>query len=289
MMRISNKLFGFLMYLPALICLAVFILYPLSLLAINSMFKYDLLASESKVFLGFRNYLEIFTEGRFPFALKNSFLYVVIAVPIEFLIGLMMATLLNTGFRGSKAVRTIFLFPLMLAPVVVGLTWRFIFADQYGILNWVLYRLRLLGHPSDIFWLSDKNMALLSCIIADTWLATPFMMLVLLAGLQSMPKEFIEAAKIDGASAVQAFARVTLPILRPVVAVVIIIRLIDAFKTFDIVWMLTQGGPEFASEVVSTNIYRELMRYFNVGLSSAMSLVFLLVLLVISVAFFFRV
>jgi multiple sugar transport system permease protein len=132
-------------------------------------------------------------------------------------------------------------------------------------------------------------MALLSCIIADIWLATPFMMLVLLAGLQSMPKEFIEAARIDGASSLQAFIRVTLPILSPVVAVVIVIRMIDAFKTFDIVWMLTQGGPEFASEVVSTNIYRELMRYFNVGLSSAMSLVFLLVLMAISVGFFFRI
>ena len=103
-----------------------------------------------------------------------------------------------------------------------------------------------------------------------------------------MPREFTEAARIDGASAIQVFARVTLPILRPVIAVVLIIRLIDAFKTFDIVWMLTQGGPEFASEVVSTKIYRELMRYLSVGLSSAMSIVFLLVLLAISIVFFIR-
>lgn len=288
-MKISNRLFGFFLYLPSLIILGVFVLYPILLLANNSLFNYDLLASEEKVFVGLRNYLAIFSSGRFPFSLKNTFIYVTAAVSLEFLIGFLMALLLNTGFRGYGVVRTVFLFPLMLAPVVVGLTWRFIFADQYGILNWVLYKLRLLSNPSQIFWLSSTKMALLSCIISDVWVTTPFMMLVLLAGLQSIPNELIEAAKIDGAKAIQRFTSVTLPVLRPVVGVVLIIRLIDAFKTFDIVWMLTQGGPEFASELVSTNIYRVLMKYFNVGLSSAMSLFFLIILLIISILFFFRV
>jgi multiple sugar transport system permease protein len=289
-MRLSTagRMFGLMMYLPSFVLLCIFIVYPLGLLLFNSLHEYSLLHSEIRTFIGFGNFVHLFRSERFLLALRNTVLYVITAVPLEFAIGLVAALLLNTRFRGSQPVRTIMLFPLMLAPVVVGLIWRFIFADQYGILNWTLFRLKLIANPSEILWLSNKRIALFSCVIADVWLTTPFMMLVLLAGLQNIPNQLIEAAKIDGASAMQVFFRVIVPLLSPVISVAVSIRLIDAFRTFDIIWMLTQGGPEFGSEVISTHIYRVLMRFFEVGLSSAMSVIFLVVLLAVSIFFLRR-
>jgi multiple sugar transport system permease protein len=284
----AGRVFGLMMYLPSFLLLSIFIVYPLSLLIYNSLHQYSLLHSEIRTFVGLSNFVQLFHSERSLLTLRNTFLFVIAAVPAEFGLGLMAALLLNTRYRGSRVVRTIMLFPLMLAPVVVGLTWRFIFADQYGILNWTLYRMRLLSNPSNILWLSDKRIALFSCVIADVWLTTPFMMLVLLAGLQNIPPQLVEAAKIDGASPLQVFRMVVLPLLAPVIAVALSIRLIDAFRTFDIIWMLTQGGPEFASELISTHIYRVLMRFFEVGVSSAMAVIFLAVLLTISIFFLRR-
>ncbi len=287
-LRTAGRMFGLMMYLPSLILLCIFIVYPLGLLFYNSLHQYSLLHSEVRTFIGLNNFIQLFRSERFLQAFRNTFLFVITAVPLEFGIGLIAALLLNTRFRGAQPVRTIMLFPLMLAPVVVGLIWRFIFADQYGILNWTLFRLRMVANPSEILWLSDKRIALFSCVISDIWLTTPFMMLVLLAGLQNIPSQLVEAAKIDGASALQVFFRVIVPLLSPVISVAVSIRLIDAFRTFDIIWMLTQGGPEFSSEVISTHVYRILMRFFEVGYSSAMAVVFLVVLMAVSILFLRR-
>lgn len=285
-MKINDKLFAFTMYLPALVFLSIFLLYPLGFLVYTSIYECHLLRPEEKIFIGLGNYVQVLGSTRFGGAVRNTVVYTGLAVSVEFLIGFGVALLLNTGFRGNRVMRTIFLLPLMLAPVIVGLMWRFILADQYGILNWTLFRLKLLPNPSSIFWLSNKKIVLFSCVIVDIWLTTPFMMLILLAGLQSLPVDIFEVAKVDGASLWQVFRHITLPLLKPVIAVALIIRVIDASRTFDIVWILTKGGPAFASELISTYIYRVFMRFLDAGIASAMAIIFLGILLSISLFFF---
>jgi multiple sugar transport system permease protein len=170
----------------------------------------------------------------------------------------------------------------MIAPIVTGLIWRFMLNNQFGIVNKLLYDFNFTSSPHAIQWLSDERYSLLSAIIADIWLTTPFMMLVLLAGLQGISPTLYESARIDGANKIQIFFSITIPSLMPVMVVAILIRMIDAARTFDIVWVLTQGGPAFSSEVLSTYMYSNLTRYGLVGESSAMAVIFIIILLALS-------
>jgi multiple sugar transport system permease protein len=170
----------------------------------------------------------------------------------------------------------------MLAPLVTGIIWKFMLNDQFGIFNWGLYKLGILSDPHQILWLSDSRFALYSTIIADIWLTTPFIMLVLLAGIKGIPISLYESAEMDGANKWHKFRYITFPSLIPVATVALLIRIIDAARTFDIVWVLTQGGPGFSSELLSTYMYKTLTRYGEVGESSAMAVIFILILLVLS-------
>jgi multiple sugar transport system permease protein len=222
------------------------------------------------------------TSSRFLKALWNTVVYIGVAVCIEFILGLILALLLSNAFKGSQFIRTLLLSPLMLAPLVTGLIWKFMLNDQFGIINWGLYKLGLLSDPHQILWLSDSRFALYSTIIADIWLTTPFIMLVLLAGIKGIPISLYESAEIDGANKWHKFRYITFPSLIPVATVALLIRIIDAARTFDIVWVLTQGGPGFSSEVLSTYMYKTLTRYGEVGQSSAMAVIFIIILLILS-------
>ncbi|GAA3314413.1 hypothetical protein GCM10020331_006860 [Ectobacillus funiculus] len=173
--------------------------------------------------------------------------------------------MLSNGFKGSQIIRTLLLSPLMLAPLVSGLIWKFMLNDQFGIINWGLYKLGILSDPHQILWLSDSKFSLLSTIIADVWLTTPFMMLIFfLAGIQGIPKSLYESAQIDGANKWQTFRYIIIPSLVPVATVALVIRIIDAARTFDIVWVLTQGGPGFfSSEVLSTYMYKNVNKVWR--------------------------
>jgi multiple sugar transport system permease protein len=266
-----------LFFLPAAVFMLLFFLYPMIMLVRDSLFD----SKSGTMFVGADNYTKALTSDRFYQSLYNTVVFVVGAVTIELVIGLVIALLLSTGFKGSHFVRTLFLSPLMIAPLVCGLIWKFMLNDQFGILNSFLYKVGLIDNPQSILWLSDSKYALLSCIIADVWLTTPFMMLVLLAGIQGIPLSLFEAAHIDGASRSQRFWHITLPSLRPVIVVAVIIRMIDAARSFDIIWVLTQGGPNFASSVLSTLIYNTMIRYNQIGYASAMAVLFMIVLLFI--------
>jgi multiple sugar transport system permease protein len=255
----------------------LFFLYPMIMLVRDSL--YD--SKSGTRFVGAENYIKALSSDRFYQSLYNTVVFVVGAVTIELVIGLVIALLLSTGFKGSHFVRTLFLSPLMIAPLVCGLIWKFMLNDQFGIFNSFLYKVGLIDNPQSILWLSDSKYALLSCIIADVWLTTPFMMLVLLAGIQGIPLSLFEAAHIDGANRSQRFWHITLPSLRPVIVVAVIIRMTDAARSFDIIWVLTQGGPNFASSVLSTLIYNTMIRYNQIGYASAMAVLFMLVLLFI--------
>ncbi|QIZ10954.1 sugar ABC transporter permease [Priestia megaterium] len=260
----------------------VFLVYPIFLLIRDSFYKIDLINPSLREFVGLANYTNSLTSSRFLKALWNTVVYIGVAVCIEFILGLILALLLSNAFKGSQFIRTLLLSPLMLAPLVTGLIWKFMLNDQFGIINWGLYKLGLLSDPHQILWLSDSRFALYSTIMADIWLTTPFIMLVLLAGIKGIPISLYESADMDGANKWHKFRYITFPSLIPVATVALLIRIIDAARTFDIVWVLTQGGPGFSSEVLSTYMYKTLTRYGEVGQSSAMAVIFIIILLILS-------
>jgi multiple sugar transport system permease protein len=281
-MRMKNGALSTMFFFPAGIFMLVFLVYPILLLIRDSFYKIDLINPSLREFVGFANYTNSLTSPRFLKALWNTVVYIGAAVGIEFIIGLILALLLSNAFKGSQFIRTLLLSPLMLAPLVTGLIWKFMLNDQFGIINWGLYKLGILSDPHQILWLSDSRFALYSTIIADIWLTTPFIMLVLLAGIKGIPISLYESAEIDGANKWHKFRYITFPSLIPVATVALLIRIIDAARTFDIVWVLTQGGPGFSSEVLSTYMYKTLTRYGEVGQSSAMAVIFIIILLVLS-------
>ena len=164
----------------------MFFLIPAVKLVVDSFFKYDISNMAGKSFVGLKNFLAVFTSPKFVLCVANTVKYVVIAVTIEFILGLLLALMLNVGFKGSQIMRTLMLTPLMMAPLVAGLVWKYLLSDQFGIINWGLYKLGIINNVHSIMWLSNPKISLYSCIIADIWLCTPFMMLVLLAGLQGI-------------------------------------------------------------------------------------------------------
>ncbi|MCL6604887.1 MAG: sugar ABC transporter permease [Paenibacillus sp.] len=280
----SDRRTALLFFSPAAVFMILFFVYPMFLLVRDSLFD----SKTGTKFVGGENYMTALTSDRFYQSLYNTVIFVIGAVTIELVLGLVLALLLSTGFKGSHFARTLFLSPLMIAPLVCGLIWKFMLNDQFGILNSFLFKLGIIDSPQSILWLSDERFALLSCMIADIWLTTPFMMLVLLAGIQGIPESLYEAAHIDGANRSQRFWLITLPCLRPVMVVAVLIRMIDAARSFDIIWVLTQGGPNFSSSLLSTMIYNTMARYNQVGYSSALAILFMIALMSICGFFMMR-
>lgn len=269
-------------FLPAGLMMFMFFLIPAVKLVVDSFLKYDIANLDVKSFIGLKNYIAVFTSEKFALCVANTIKYVVVAVGIEFIFGLLLALMLNVGFKGSQLMRTLMLTPLMMAPLVAGLVWKYLLSDQFGIINWGLCKLGILDNVHSIMWLSDPNISLFSCILADVWLSTPFIMLVLLAGLQGIDPAYYEAARIDGASTIKLFYHITLPLLKSNIVSALIIRVMDAMRSFDTIWAMTQGGPNFSSEVISTYIYKANVRFGQVGEASAIAVIFMIALLVLA-------
>ena len=285
----ADRNFTLLLLAPAALFLLIFVAYPLLTLLRDSLYDVALMTPHERVFIGLENFQRALNSSRVIDTAERTLRYTLIALSVEFILGFAMALLFNHLGRRSELLRTLFLFPLMVPPIVAGLLWRFLLIDNFGIVNHILHFLGLLNTPSDIAWLGDRDIVLYSVTLPDIWLTTSFVTLVLFTGLQNIPRELNEAARIDGAGALQLFRHITLPLLRPVIAVVIIIRGIDAARAFDIIWVQTEGGPRFASEVLSMHIYRNMIRYGDVGFASAIATLFLLALLVLSLLAFFSI
>jgi multiple sugar transport system permease protein len=208
----------------------------------------------------------------------------VIVVTAEFVLGLAVALLFTALGRRSNVFRTMFMYPLMIAPVVAGLLWRFLLIDNFGIVNQLLFEWGILESPDQIQWLSDPDIALFSVALPDIWLTTSFITLVLFAGLQNIPGDVVEAARIDGANYWRLLVSVIIPLLRPVIAVALIVRGIDAARAFDIILIQTDGGPQGSTTTLSLLIYRTLTRFGDPGLASAMGTVYLIAMLAVSIA-----
>jgi len=187
--------------------------------------------------------------------------------------------LLNHELKFKGFFRSMILLPMMCTNVVIGLTWRLLLNYQYGLVNFYLARIGILP----IEWVSSPKVAMISVVLVDVWNTTSFIALMLLAGLQSLPEEPFEAARIDGASRLQTFFYLTLPLLKPIILVALLWRFIDTFRIFDVIYLLTAGGPARATETVSIYVYRYGFQSFNLGIAAAASFIMLLIMLVIAV------
>jgi multiple sugar transport system permease protein len=288
-LRTGDRGFVLLLLAPAATFMGVLVAYPVFDLIRNSLFGGTLAAPDSGAFVGLANYAGAIASPQVQGAAVRTVLYTLIVVPCELVLGIAAALIFNAIGARSAVFRTIFAFPLMIAPLVAGLLWKFLLSDNFGIVNWILHWVGILPSPTSISWLSDPNLVLFSVAVPDIWLTTSFVALVVFAGLQNIPGEILEAARIDGAGYFQALRHVTLPLLRPVLAVVLVIRGVDAAKTFDVIWLQTQGGPAFASEVLSLQIYRTTVRFGDLGQGAAIATMFLVALMVVAIVAVVRV
>jgi multiple sugar transport system permease protein len=272
-----------LLMLPAALVLFALVGYPLIQLVINGFFHIGPVGSGIREFVGLDNFAKALASPAVIGAGVRTVAYTFIVVTSELVLGVCIALLFKALGERSRALRTLFLYPLMIAPVVAGLLWRFVMIDDFGILNEILDDLGVIQSSSSIHWLSDVDIVLFSVAIPDIWLATSFVTLVAFAGLQNLPADVFEAARLDGANALQTFFRITLPLLRPVIAVILIVRGVDAARAFDVILIQTGGGPQFASEPLSLTIYRTMVRFGDVGYASAISTLFMIALSVFAV------
>jgi multiple sugar transport system permease protein len=280
--RISDRRFALFLMAPAALFLAVFVAFPLFRLVADSFFKISPIAGGPRDFVGLDNYFRAFASEAFTGAGWRTLGYTVIVVTLEFALGLGMALLFTTLGRSSQIWRTVFMYPLMIAPIVAGLLWKFLMIDNFGLIGTLLHQAGILSNPNQIGWLSDPGIVLYSVAIPDIWLTTSFMCLVLFAGLQNIPGDLIEAARLDGARAPALLFRIILPLLRPVIAVALVVRGIDAARAFDTILIQTNGGPQSASETMSLLIYRTMIRFGDPGLASAMGTLYLLAMLAVA-------
>jgi multiple sugar transport system permease protein len=281
--RITDRRFALLLMLPATLFLAVFVAWPLVQFVADSFFEISKFAGGPRTFVGFDNYVTALTSGDFGNAAWRTLVYTIIVVFFEFALGLIVALIFTALGNSSRVFRTIFLYPLMIAPIVAGLLWRFLLIDNFGIVNQLLTNVGILHDPGQIQWLSDPNIALFSVALPDIWLTTSFISLVLFAGLQNIPGDVIEAARIDGARYPTILFRIIIPLLRPVIAVALIIRGIDAARAFDVILIQTNGGPQQSTETMSLLIYRTMVRFGDPGLASAMGTMYLIAMLGVSI------
>ncbi|MCU1491605.1 MAG: binding-protein-dependent transport system inner rane component [Acidimicrobiaceae bacterium] len=266
---------------PAAVVLLVLVGWPLVRLVENSLYSGGLLLG-GRHFSGLSNYSAALRSGDIRAASGRTGLYALLVLPTEIVLGFAMALLFRAVGERSRLLRTLFLYPLLIAPLVAGLLWQYLLAANLGILNQLLYQVGLIHSPSSILWLSNPSIALISVAIPDIWLTTSFVALVLFAGLQALPADVYEAARIDGANSWQAFWRITLPLLRPVLAVVVVIRLVDAVQAFAVILIETNGGPQSASTTLSLDIYNTMITYGNTGLASAASVLFMVAMMVVA-------
>ena len=261
----SEAVFGWRLITPAFLLVFLLLALPLAFSFYVSFHRWDLTVIPNVLrWIGSRNYEAIVGNSEVWRTLRFTALYTVVSVAGELLVGLCVALLLDRVTRGRGVFMTLLVLPMMMAPIVTGLAWRFLLNADYGPIN------RLFGLEGTL-WLGDVTLAKASVIVATIWQEAPFMMVLLVARLRSLPREPFEAAVIDGANWWQEFFYVTLPLLKPVILVAVLIRLIFEFRAFDIIWILTTGGPAGATETLSLMNFRMTFQHFSVGLGAALS------------------
>jgi multiple sugar transport system permease protein len=269
----------FLLVAPAIAVLLALSIYPL-IYAVKVSLQVE---SNEGTRWSFQNFTRLFKDDFFLSDLSHTLVYATIALTFEFLLGLGLAVLLNRQMRGRSFFRAALLVPMMLPSVVVGVVWRLMLNPNFGAINGTLQGFG--ANTESLTWTASPTLAFASVILVDIWQWTPFIFLILLAGLQAIPEEPYEAALIDGSTSWQTFRHVTLPLLKPAILIALLLRTMDLLRVFDQIFILTEGGPGNATETISLYIYRTAFRFGNFGYAAAMSFVLLLLTNIISLLY----
>ena len=277
-----DRTLSWLFLLPAFAVLAVAALVPLAYGLGLSLTDYDL--SQPVVhsdFVGLRNYVELFSSQLFRQSVGNNVVFALLSVTLELVAGTLLAMLLASDDRVTRLATTVVLVPMVIAPVASGTLWRMMLDRTYGVVNYLLH---FLGIPA-IGWLSDYHVAIYAVIFVDFWQFTPYVAILVLSSIKSIPASLVDSARVDGASLWKVFTAIILPLAAPVVIIVAMIRLIDAFKVFDTVYVMTQGGPGNATLMIPNYIFQQGIQFFKVAYSSASAFVFIAAMFLLSAVF----
>ncbi len=264
--------------IPTILFVLGMVLFPIIYTFVLSFHSWRMSANIPWKFVGLDNYVELFSDSRFPNAVLRTFIFALIALAFEIVLGMVIAIYLDRVFFGKNFVKTAFLLPMVATPVAIGMVWKLIYEPNIGILNTII---RNMNGPK-IDWLGDSGKALYSLVAVDIWQWTPFVMLIISAGLTSIPLELFEAAMVDGASGIKIVFKVTLPLLRPTIYTAVLLRLIDVLKTFDIIYSMTQGGPGFATETMNILSFRQAFEFLQFGEASATLIIFFVIVMAIA-------
>jgi multiple sugar transport system permease protein len=276
--RLSDRSLAAVFIAPALALLLLMSVFPLLWALYLSFTDYSATRDTPVSWVGFRNYVDILTSSAVHERALTTIVYVLGAVGLQTVLGFSIAYLISRRVRGRGLLTTLFLVPMMISPVVVGLFWRFMLDTQFGVVNSLLGSLGL----GQVEWLTKQRTALLSVVVVDTWQWTPFIMLIALAGLTAVPRYLYEAASIDRATEWFRFRHITLPLVWPLLLIAVLFRAIEAFRLFDLVYILTSGGPGVSTETLSFHVYKVAFLGFDTGLASAYGILMVLVVIVLA-------
>jgi raffinose/stachyose/melibiose transport system permease protein len=269
-MRSATSRTGFFFSLPAIVFFLLFILIPVLSTFVLSLTQWKGFALENLRFAGLANFGEMFTDAVFFTSLKNTLIFVAVTTVVLNLFGFVGASIVDTGIRGSGFFKNAIFLPVLLAPIIIGIMWSRML-DAFGIVNQLLKSAGLIQLP--VMFLGDERIALYTVIGATIWQYTGYDMLLYYAGLQGVPTELIEAATIDGASRLAIRIRIILPVLSPVIAIAMVLNMIGGFKVFDIVYVMTAGGPNNSSHVFATYLFQQAFRFNRMGYASVIAIV----------------
>jgi len=274
----SARLFPYLLWLPTILVLLLMVIYPTIYLFRTSLYRINPMALGMTQFVGLGNFTDALTRPEVAGVLRITAVFATVSLVLEFLLGTGLALLVaNYIKRWQGLFKILLIAPMMMTPVAVGLVWRWMFDATMGVIN---YLLSLVGIAGPI-WLGGEATALAAVILVEVWQWTPFVFLIVLAGLSALPTEPFEAARVDGAGGWQIFTQITLPLMIPIFSVALVFRFIDVFKSFDIIYVMTEGGPGQATTILPFYIYQQGFRYFNTGFASAISILLLIFVIVI--------
>lgn len=276
----SDRYTGILFIAPCLIFLALVSVYPELFALKMSFYDWKLTRASGRVsFVGLANYLSVLSDYRFWNALRVTALYAFPCVVLEIFLGVAIALLLNRPIKGRNVARALLTLPMVMSPLATGILFRVMYHPEYGIINQILSMFGMSGR----LWLATPSLALPAVILSDVWQWTPFVALVALAGLESLPREPLEAALVDGANQLQSFCYVTLPLISKLLMIVVLLRSLDLVRAFDNIFVMTKGGPGISTEAVALFIYKEGFNFFNIGRASAASWITLILVSVFTV------
>lgn len=256
--------------LPAVLFVLLMMVFPILYTVRISFYEWSMSAITPPKWVGLANYQALFNDDRFWNAVKSTFIFTFGALSVETILGVAIALLLFSEFRGKNLIKTLFLLPMVATPVAMGLVWLLIYEPTIGIANTLL---KMAGFAPQL-WIASPTQVLPSLILIDVWQWTPMISLIVMAGLSTLPTEPYEAAEVDGASTWQRLWHITLPLLRPTIIVAVMLRLIDVLKTFDIIYATTQGGPNNVSETLNIYGYKLGFQYFKLGMASSLLVIF---------------